>query len=115
MTALLVVTTTVASMDQARELARQLVERHVAACVQLSTVESFYAWDGAVQHEPEVRLTAKTTAARWPALCAVVRQLHPYQLPQLLAVPVAEADAAYAHWVAEHVGTLPEMDPCADA
>ncbi|MGC3985491.1 MAG: divalent-cation tolerance protein CutA [Pseudorhodoferax sp.] len=76
------VLTTVGDMDAARALARTLVERRLAACVQLSAIESFYRWDGAVQHAPEVRLLCKTSAAAAPALRAAIVELHPTRCPR---------------------------------
>ncbi|MBN8506587.1 MAG: divalent-cation tolerance protein CutA [Burkholderiales bacterium] len=93
--------TTVSTREQAHALARAMVERRLAACVQLEPVESVYHWDGALQQDAEVRLLLKTTAARWPALCEALRALHPYTLPQILALPVADALPAFARWVGE--------------
>lgn len=98
---LLAAVTTVSDMAAARTLARELVERRLAACVQLSPIESFYRWDGAVQREPEVRLVCKTTEAGWPALQAAIAALHPYELPAVYAVRLDAVHAPYATWVAE--------------
>jgi uncharacterized protein involved in tolerance to divalent cations len=77
--------TTVARRDDARRIARALVERGLVACAQISEIESFYAWGGALQQEPEFRLLLKTTAARYAAVEAVVREMHPYELPAIHA------------------------------
>jgi periplasmic divalent cation tolerance protein len=97
---LLAVYTTVATAADARRIARALVERRLAACVQITAIESFYEWQGAVQHEPEWRLMLKTTEGRYPALEAALRDLHPYELPAIHAVAAAQAWAPYADWVA---------------
>lgn len=104
---LLLVLTTLASADDARALARALLERRLVACAQISAVESLYRWDGAVQQEPEARLLLKTTTAQWPALQAAVRALHPYTLPALLALPVARALPAFADWVRDETASPP--------
>jgi len=96
---LIAVYTTVASRDDARRMARALVERKLAACAQISEIESFYSWRGAVQDEPEWRLLFKTTQERYAAVEAAIRELHPYELPAIHAVPVAQAFAPYADWV----------------
>lgn len=96
---LLVVVTTVGDMDTARAMARSLVERRLCACAQLSAIESYYHWDGAVQHDPEVRLLCKTTAVLWPALREAILAMHPYDLPTVHAHAVAHAHAAYGDWV----------------
>lgn len=95
----LTVTTTVATIDAARELARRILDQHLAACVQLDgVVESLYRWHGALCQEPEVRLVIKTLPACEPALRALFAQCHPYQLPQFVAV-TGRASEAYASWV----------------
>ena len=100
--ALLVVTTTVGSAEDAHRLARAMVERRLAACAQLSSIESYYHWQGAVQHEPEVRIVFKSTEAAWPALRTALVELHPYELPAIHAVRPAAVHEPYARWVAEH-------------
>lgn len=96
------VLTTVASMDQARQLARAIVERRLAACAQLSSIESFYHWNGVVQDEPEVRVLFKTTRAQHARLQAALLGLHPYALPAIYAVELFGVHAPYAQWVSEH-------------
>lgn len=82
-------------------LARTLVDERLAACVNvLPGVRSIYRWEGAVENAEEVLLLIKTTGERLPALAARLSQLHPYDLPELLAVPVAAGLPAYLHWVA---------------
>jgi periplasmic divalent cation tolerance protein len=97
---LLAVVTTVATREDADRIARAMVEQRLAACVQVSGIESHYRWEGGLQHEPEFRLLLKTTEAAWPALEAALLALHPYDVPALYAVPVEHASAAYADWVA---------------
>lgn len=98
------VVTTVGSREDARRIARELVERRLAACAQISEIESFYRWDGALQQEPEFRVLLKTTDACYAAVEAAVRALHPYTLPAIHAVRFAHVDAAYAGWIEAHVG-----------
>ncbi len=96
---LLAVFTTVATREDARRIAQALVERGLVACAQLSDIESVYRWDGITQQEPEVRLMLKTCAARYQAVEAALRALHPYELPAIFAIPVSAASADYAAWV----------------
>lgn len=100
---LIAVTTTVGSAEQARYLARELVQRRLAACAQLSAIESVYVWQGQLQHEGEQRIVFKTTRAAWPALQTALAELHPYALPQIVATPLAPVSEAYARWVGEQV------------
>lgn len=98
---LLAVYTTVASRDDAQRLAAAVVERRLAACAQISEIESVYRWDGALQHEPEFRILFKTTDAQYAAVEAAIRELHGYALPAIHAVAVEQAYAPYADWVAQ--------------
>lgn len=91
--------TTVSTRDQALNLAERLIERRLAACVQLQAIESVYRWEGQVQQEAEWRLLIKTTAAHWTALCELLAAEHPYALPALLALPVSEAEPRFADWL----------------
>lgn len=100
------VVTTVGTADAARALARDMVERRLAACAQITAIESIYRWQGAVEHEPEFRLLLKTRAALVPALQTALREAHPYELPAIHALPVAQAHAPYAEWVV--ASTQPE-------
>lgn len=96
---ILSVTTTVGTMDDAKRLARSLVEARLAACVQLETIAaSFYRWDGKMCDEPEVRLTIKTARSRAAALEAFFVREHPYDVPQFVVMACA-ASHAYGSWV----------------
>lgn len=93
------VLTTVGSRDAARALARTLVERGLVACAQISEIESFYRWDGALQDDREWRLLLKTVEGRYAEVEAAIRALHAYELPAIYALPLAHAYAPYADWV----------------
>jgi len=99
-TDVLVVLVTAPSAEQAAELARALVEEKLAACGNvLPGLRSIYRWEGAVQDEPEALLILKTTAGRFEALRGRVVELHPYDTPEVLALPVAAGHAPYLDWV----------------
>lgn len=86
----------------ALRIARALVSRRLAACVNcVPGVRSVFRWRGRVDACAETLLIAKTTARRLPALTAAVRRLHPYDLPEILALPVAGGSPAYLRWVAQ--------------
>jgi periplasmic divalent cation tolerance protein len=102
---LLAVVTTVANREQAQALARALVDDRLAACVQISAIESVYRWEGAVQQDPEYRVVAKTVDTRWPAIEAAIRDRHPYALPQIVAFALDPVHPAYAQWVASECGS----------
>ena len=88
------------SPAQAEGLARTLVEERLAACVNVVPgVRSFYRWEGAVQDDAELLLVAKTHAERGGALAARVKELHPYDLPEVLELPAVGGSDAYLDWV----------------
>jgi len=85
----------------AHALAGVLVEEHLAACVNiLAPCRSVYRWQGKTESTEEVPLLIKTTAARYAALEAAIRARHPYELPEIVAVPLAHGLPAYLEWVA---------------
>lgn len=94
--------TTIDSEEQARTIAAALVERKLAACVQVSRIESFYAWEGATQNEPEWRLMIKTAGDRYPDVEAAILELHTYDLPAIYSIDLANVHTPFAAWVAEN-------------
>ena len=99
MSALLVLTN-LPDRAAAQRLADALIDKRVAACVNiLAPCRSVYRWKDAVQHDEEHPLLIKTTAERYPALEAAIRAGHPYELPEIVAVPIERGLAAYLDWV----------------
>jgi periplasmic divalent cation tolerance protein len=97
-----VVWTTISTSADGHELASTLVGERLAACVNvLPQMESVYRWKGEVQTDHERQLIMKTTAARVPALQARLRQLHDYEVPEFIVLPVAGGSDAYLSWVRE--------------
>jgi periplasmic divalent cation tolerance protein len=97
----LVVLSTFPDADKAAEIARVLVDEQLAACVNLiATVRSIYRWQDAVQDDAEALAIIKTTADRYPALAARLAELHPYEVPEIIALPLAEAHPPYLAWLA---------------
>jgi periplasmic divalent cation tolerance protein len=100
--AALLVITNLPDRSRALALARALVQRRLAACVNvLGGCTSVYRWDGEIQEAAEVPLLVKTRAARYPELEAAIRELHPYELPEVVAVPIERGLPEYLDWVAE--------------
>ncbi len=87
-----------------------MVERRLAACAQITAIESIYRWQGAVEHESEFRLLLKTHAGGYAALEAALRERHPYELPAIHAIATEQAYAAYAEWVAASTRPEPGAD-----
>jgi len=85
----------------AATLARTLVEERLAACVNvIPGVRSFYRWQGALQNDSEVVLIIKSQRNRSQALAARIKDLHPYELPEVLELPVCGGSPAYLDWIA---------------
>jgi periplasmic divalent cation tolerance protein len=96
----IVVLTTLASADEAVTLIRALLERRLIACGNiLPGVRSIYRWEGKVADEREVIVLLKTRAARIEALEMAFAELHPYKVPELLALPVAAGLHKYLEWI----------------
>ncbi len=96
-----------AAPDKAHAIARALVDRRLAACVNLIPgVVSVYRWKGAIEEERETTLLIKTRAALVPALTAAIQELHDYEVPEVVALPIVlgEGNAAYRAWVADETG-----------
>jgi periplasmic divalent cation tolerance protein len=103
----MVVLTTCGNDEDAGELARVLVERRLAACVNaIGNVASTYRWNDEVQKDRETLLIIKTTAARLAAIEKTVREKSKYELPELIALPVEKGGAEYLAWVRESVAEL---------
>jgi len=95
-----VVFMTASSREEAELIARALVEKHLAACVQIvSEIRSLYWWEGRVCDDPEILCIAKTTAACFDDLSAEVKRLHSYTVPEIVFVPVSAASADYRNWI----------------
>ena len=98
----LAVITTIGSRAEAQRMACSLVERRLVACAQISEIESFYRWDGAVRNEAEFRILFKTTTENYGAVAQAIRELHPYELPAVHAHAIERIDEAYAAWLQSH-------------
>ena len=95
---------TAADGEEAGRLAELLVEKRLAACVQiLPQMESVYRWQGRTERQPEVLLLAKTTSAKFEELEREVRAVHSYETPEIVAVPVTRGSLAYLQWLADNV------------
>jgi periplasmic divalent cation tolerance protein len=98
------VTTAAGSAEEAEQIGAALVERRLAACVQVvGPIASRYRWQGKVERAQEWMCVAKTTAARYAELEAAIRELHSYEEPEIVATPIVAGSAGYLEWLARSV------------
>ena len=101
----IVMMTTVGSDEQATRIARELVERRQAACVQvLPKIRSFYRWEGKVCDDAEILLFVKTLAESYDDAAATIRELHDYDVPESIALDIQRGDPEYLEWMRNNVG-----------
>ena len=98
-----VVLVTCATLEESRKLARAMVEKHLAACVNIVThaVESFYMWEGKLENASEYLLVIKTSEERLEELKNAVLEMHSYDTPEFVALPVVAGTEEYLKWVGE--------------
>ena len=107
----IVVFMTAASREEAGQLADMLVNRRLAACVQiLPEMQSVYRWEGEVERQPEVLLIAKTLNSKFAALETAVRAHHSYEIPEIVAIPLSAGSAPYLKWLSASTSE-PEQTP----
>lgn len=98
----LLVMTNVPDGATARTLASHLIAEKLAACVNiLPAVRSIYRWEGLIEETEEVTLLIKTVQARYAILETAIKTLHPYQLPEIIAIPIVDGLPSYLGWVAQ--------------
>lgn len=101
----IVVLVTCGSVGEARKIGRALVEERLAACVNISQspIESIYRWKGRVDTAPEFLMTIKTVTERFSALEERIKKLHSYDVPEIIALPVAKGSRQYLSWLTDSV------------
>jgi len=98
--AAILVLTQMPDLASAQSLARSLVETRLAACVSVGApTDSLYHWHGEIETAQEVPVTVKTSTVRYAELEAAIRARHPYELPEIVAVPIIDGLAAYLDWI----------------
>ncbi len=97
----LLILTNLPDVASAEKLARALIEHRAAACVNvLAPCRSIYRWQGEVEQAEEIPLLIKTTAVNYPQVETLVRSLHPYDVPELIAIPITHGLPDYLNWLA---------------
>jgi periplasmic divalent cation tolerance protein len=99
-----IVLTTVATEQQAGELARSIVGAELAACVQVQSLRSVYKWEGEIRTEPEWLLLIKTTDSRYASLEQHIKAHHSYQTPEIVKLPITGGSREYLSWIDECLG-----------
>jgi len=99
-----IVLSTAGSEAEARKIAQALVERRLAACVNIvGPIQSVYRWKGAVESAPEYLLIIKTTAVAFPRVRDAIRELHSYELPECVMLSIEAGSEEYLKWISESV------------
>jgi len=100
----LVVLVTASSEDQARQIGRVLLEKKLAACVNLIPVKSMFVWEGKINDESEVLMIIKSTSAVFQdKLIAAIKENHSYQVPEIISLPIVLGSADYLKWISDEV------------
>lgn len=98
-----VVLVTAASRQEAEAIATSLVQSHLAACVSLLPIHSIYTWQGELHQEQEWQLLIKTDLAQFQTLETKIRELHSYEVPEIIALPILAGSQPYLQWICEQV------------
>jgi periplasmic divalent cation tolerance protein len=108
MTGITQVITTVGSSEDAQRIAEALVERRLAGCVQvIGPIASTYRWEGAIETDEEWLCVIKTSVDLYPTVERELEALHPYDVPEILALPVIQGSPAYLDWLEGGLRSLP--------
>jgi len=94
--------TSVGNLDEAKLIAKTVVDKKLAACSQISEIESFYHWNGSVQNEKEYRILFKADAENYNAIEDLIKKMHSYDLPAIHGILVDEISEPYQQWVIEN-------------
>jgi periplasmic divalent cation tolerance protein len=94
-----VVLVTVPNQEVGQTLARRLLEAQLAACINCFPVQSTYVWQGTLQHDSELQLLIKTKRVAFGALAQLIQELHPYEVPEIIALPILTGAASYLSWM----------------
>jgi periplasmic divalent cation tolerance protein len=98
-----VVLVTTPSQEQADTIAQTLVQAKLAACVTVLPVRSIYTWQGEIHKDEEWQLLIKSDLAKFAELEIKIRAIHPYEVPEIIAVPILRGSTPYLQWIAESV------------
>ena len=100
-----IVITTAPDRKEAESLATGILNSRLAACVQMADIRSFFLWEGSMQKESEVALYIKTTEASYSDLEAYIKEYHPYDVPEIIKLPITGGLPNYLNWIDSTTGT----------
>lgn len=100
-----IILTTCSSSEEAKDLASKLVKEKLAACVQLSSITSFYTWKGQTHNDPEIRLLMKTRHELYESVEQFIKKHHSYEEPQIIQVPITDGSDQYLGWIDDNTKT----------
>ena len=101
---LILIQTTVDTSEAAKKLARHLLEKHLAACIQISETQSHYYWQGELCCSGEWLLSIKTEISYFDEVNTLLSEQHPYEVPEIVALPIVKSSKAYKDWVLKTIG-----------
>jgi len=96
-----VVITTCGSTEEGEKLASEIIAAKLAACIQLSSITSYYTWEGKVHRDPECKLVIKTRKALYDQLERFIKEHHRYNVPEIVALPIQAGSQEYLNWIDE--------------
>ncbi len=96
-----VVLVTAASQAEATAIATMLIEEKLAACVNVFPVQSIYQWQGRIQQESEFQLIIKTNLAKFSELSSRIQEIHSYEVPEIIALPIVSGSESYLAWLSD--------------
>jgi len=101
-----IIITTAANKESAREIANLLVERRLAACAQMLPIESLYLWQDKICEESETMLFIKSKTALFDEIKAAIKEIHPYEVPEIIQVPITDGLPDYLKWINDNTRRL---------
>jgi len=95
-----IVLVTTSSQTEAEAMASTLVLEHLAACVNIHPIHSIYRWEGKINSDPEWQLVIKTRLNLFPLIAERIKEIHPYEVPEIIAIPIIDGSSGYLNWLA---------------
>ena len=98
----IIIQTTCANKLEARKIAEILIEKRLAACIQMSKIESFYTWENALCNDKEILLSIKTKKENFKKIKSKIKELHSYDVPEIISLPIKKVSKEYKNFIKEN-------------